>query len=62
MHRVELKGYSHILGGKLANCNVPNAPCGVESLLAVLQAYSKIFVPNAPCGVERRGGLFLLSW
>ncbi len=32
---------------------VPNAPCGVESLLGIVFFHNPKFVPNAPCGVER---------
>ncbi len=32
--------------------NVPNAPCGVESIFFNLSKPSGAVVPNAPCGVE----------
>ncbi len=32
---------------------VPNAPCGVESLLPRFYRKVSEHVPNAPCGVER---------
>jgi hypothetical protein len=52
MHRVELK-VTHILTYLLCDVLVPNAPCGVESLLTSLSIASAcLFVPNAPCGVE----------
>ena len=32
---------------------VPNVPCGVESILTVINIPKKFPVPNVPCGVER---------
>ena len=31
---------------------VPNAPCGVESMISALLLLGSSTVPNAPCGVE----------
>jgi len=53
MHRVELKEPLKINGLKLLGGFVPNAPCGVESLVASLIRPEGCPVPNAPCGVER---------
>ncbi len=33
--------------------DVPNAPCGVESVLSKPKLLKTLSVPNAPCGVER---------
>ncbi len=38
----------------LSISQVPNAPCGVESLKLLLFFKASLIVPNAPCGVERR--------
>jgi hypothetical protein len=54
MHRVELKVEK---GGEnyLFHHNVPNAPCGVESLKKATEPIPQmIIVPNAPCGVESK--------
>ena len=52
MHRVELKAEKDIDMYDVVS-RVPNAPCGVESLLIVFNFHISISkVPNAPCGVE----------
>ena len=53
MHRVELKA---VISDTviLATKQVPNAPCGVESLSKLLYFFLAFSVPNAPCGVERQ--------
>ena len=33
---------------------VPNAPCGVESMVDFEYPFDELAVPNAPCGVESR--------
>ncbi len=53
MHRVELKDFLTCPDGALKYI-VPNAPCGVESLVKFLPYKSECRVPNVPCGVERR--------
>ena len=53
MHRVELKEreeQSYTEGKDV----VPNAPCGVESILLTFMFFVLVIVPNAPCGVERQ--------
>ena len=50
MYRVELKAKLHTLPP--LKPQVPNVPCGVESLLLSHNHMSKSFVPNVPCGVE----------
>ncbi len=51
MHRVELK--DSLWAGCLATkAVVPNAPCGVESVMFNFFLLSGNVVPNAPCGVE----------
>ena len=41
------------LNSSLGFLTVPNAPCGVERMDALLVAYrDRDNVPNAPCGVE----------
>ena len=52
MHRVELK--VGIFTPKVfLIISVPNAPCGVESLVGSGGSInSSVWVPNAPCGVE----------
>ncbi len=53
MHRVELKDSRRSGNVRPANTQVPNAPCGVESLYESDVEKEFIPVPNAPCGVER---------
>ncbi len=50
MHRVELK----VRAGRREGGEglVPNAPCGVESVVFYLYSDMIYKVPNAPCGVE----------
>ncbi len=52
MHRVELKVGKN--STYFFSLKVPNAPCGVESLVKPFFFHKLItLVPNAPCGVER---------
>ncbi len=51
MHRVELKALSR--EGHKTSTRVPNAPCGVESVMSEACLSTTLCVPNAPCGVER---------
>ena len=51
MHRVELKDLQ--TSKTTFPRQVPNAPCGVESISLAFQNAQYRFVPNAPCGVER---------
>ena len=45
-----------------ATRNVPNAPCGVESILNTRSGgFLFLRVPNAPCGVERRRGEVIIT-
>ena len=53
MHRVELKGRRN-RPSSLGMISVPNAPCGVESLICNIIIHCSSFVPNAPCGVESK--------
>jgi len=53
MHRVELKEVCKSCPNSSIHCEVPNAPCGVESPFhpqGVGEGGQS--VPNAPCGVE----------
>ncbi len=52
MHRVELKDSNTVFVGT-GLLLVPNAPCGVESLIFHPPVDGEVGVPNAPCGVER---------
>ena len=63
MHRVELKAYFFAFD-RHKSIQVPNAPCGVESLCRDVLKYVLFRVPNAPCGVESsslRGSGWLFS-
>ena len=52
MHRVELKV---ACSNRFSNFTmVPNAPCGVESVLILGLVKAVVEVPNAPCGVESK--------
>ena len=53
MHRVELKGPRSKKQSGWQEL-VPNAPCGVESIIKQGQVNKQSWVPNAPCGVERK--------
>ena len=53
MHRVELKADTLRENLNALSKNVPNAPCGVESIVNRMHHWAMAGVPNAPCGVER---------
>ncbi len=40
---------------------VPNAPCGVESVVPVAHIILLSEVPNAPCGVESRWACIFIT-
>ncbi len=53
MYRVELKDSGHAVLQDIS-VDVPNVPCGVESIIVwVIYKFPKV-VPNVPCGVERK--------
>ena len=55
MHRVELKAISSFsLANSCTLIMVPNAPCGVESVVGLELRLPISIVPNAPCGVESK--------